>query len=159
MALLFPLDEQLMTVLTVRPSTLKHHGGQISFPGGRRESGETHLETALRECEEEIGISPDVLDVLGPLTPLYIPPSNFCVYPFVASMAERPLYQVQEEEVDTVLEVPVNHLLKPVTRREAAYTLQGQNLMVPYYAVDEHQVWGATAAMLAELLAMLSEHQ
>ncbi len=154
LALLFPLDAVPTLLLTVRRDDLPHHPGQISFPGGQREPRETLREAALCEAREEVGLDPAAVEILGTLTPLYVPPSNFCVYPFVAAAPEAPSLRPQDAEVEAILRVPLPLLLDPTARRREPWTLRGQEVEVPFLYVDGHKVWGATAMMLAELLAL-----
>lgn len=154
--LLYPFQDELHLVLTLRPSNLNHHPGQVSLPGGGREEGDRSLEeTALREAEEELGISLRDAEVLGPLTPLYVPPSHNLVHPFVAYIPYRPLFQPDPVEVAEVVEVPLSTLLDPGIRRMERWERDGLEMVIPYYAVGPHKVWGATAIILAEFLAML----
>ena len=154
--LLYPIQAALHLVLTVRTSALNHHSGQISLPGGGREEGDTSLQaTALREAQEEIGIATDGLELLGPLTPLYVPPSNNVIHPFVAYTPQHPTLHPDPTEVAELLEVPLHLLLDPLTRREEDWIWRGVPLHVPFYAVGHHKVWGATAIVLAEFLALL----
>ena len=154
--LLYPLDEGPHLVLTVRTPDLNHHSGQISLPGGGWEDQDHSLqETALRETEEELGIDTADVEVLGPLTPLYIPPSNNCVYPFVAITSRRPVFHPDPIEVADLLEVPLSLLIDPATRCEEEWVWREAPLHVPFYAVGEHKVWGATAIILAEFLSLL----
>jgi len=154
--ILYPIRTVLHLVLTVRTSDLDHHSGQISLPGGGWEEGDSSLqETALREAQEEIGIATDDLEVFGPLTPLYIPPSNNVIHPFVAHTPQRPTLHPDPREVAELLEVPLHLLLDPATRREEDWIWRGAPLHVPLYAVGQHKVWGATAIVLAEFLALL----
>ncbi|MEE8389654.1 MAG: CoA pyrophosphatase [Anaerolineae bacterium] len=156
--LLYPIHDVLHLVLTVRTSDLNHHSGQISLPGGGREAGDASLqETALREAREEIGIVTGELEELGPLTPLYIPPSHNVIHPFVAHAPQRPAFRPDPREVAELLDVPLRLLLDPATRHEEDWDWRGTTLHVPFYAVnDEHKVWGATAIVLAEFLALLT---
>ena len=158
--LLYPLDGNggaLHLVLTVRTPELFHHSGQVSLPGGGWEEGDDSLEeTALREAQEEIGVVADGLELLGPLTPLYIPPSDNLVHPFVAYAARRPTFEPDPVEVAELLEVPLRLLLDPATLREEDWTWRDAPLHVPFYAVGGHKVWGATAIVLAEFLALLA---
>ncbi len=154
--LLFPEEERPHLLLVVRPSHLKEHGGQIGFPGGRREPNETLQETALREAYEELGLPPDQIELLAPLTPLYIPVSNFCVHPFVGYIASLPTLHPCPEEVEAVLRIPLATLLDPASRRRERWTIRGRTVMVPFFAVQHYRIWGATAMMLAELLALLT---
>lgn len=159
LALLYPrVDEsggdEPVLVLTVRRDTLPDHPGQISFPGGQREPGETLRQTALREAHEEVALDPGLVDVLGALTPLYIPPSGFCVHPFVGVTDRAPRLHPTDAEVGEILHVPLGHLLDPATRVTETWTLRGTRVEVPFYDVDGRTLWGATAMMLAELLAL-----
>lgn len=155
--LLYPYHGELRLVLTRRRDDLNTHAGQMSFPGGQHEPQETLLMTALRETEEEIGISDDSLEVIGELTPLYIPPSDFEVHPFVACYCNgsRPTFSPSPQEVAGIYEVPLRHFFDPSSRGEQPWDFRGQSITVPYYAVKEHKVWGATAMMISELLERL----
>lgn len=157
LALLYPSNGELQLVLTRRRDDLKSHAGQMSFPGGQREAQETLATTALRETEEEIGIPAQSVEVIGQLTPLYIPPSDFEVHPFVAwySNGSRPKFSPNPGEVAEIVEVPLQHLLDPSSRFEQPWDFRGQSITVPYYAVGDHKVWGATAMMISELVERL----
>lgn len=154
--LLYPVGGHLHLVFTVRPAHLDYHAGQVSFPGGGWEEGDASLmETALRETREELGISAEEIEVLGPLTPLYIPPSHNMVHPFVALAPRRPAFQPDSLEVAELLEVPLATFRDPAIRGEDR-TEQGRlEVVIPYYAVRGHKIWGATAIILAEFLALL----
>ncbi len=154
LVLFFPRDGVPTLLLTVRRADLKDHAGQISFPGGSREPNETLRETALREAQEEVGLDPAGLEILGTLTPLYIPPSNFCVHPFVAMTPTAPTFRPQNDEVESILIPSLPHLLDPATRRREPWQLHGRTVEVPFLDVEGHKVWGATAMMLAELLSL-----
>lgn len=155
LVLLYPREEGLNLVLTRRTGQVAHHQDQISFPGGQMDEDESAVETALREAAEEIGLNPDEVQVLGELTPLYIPPSNYCIYPVVAAAARRPEFEPSPHEVAEVLEVPVGHLLDPETIKREKWTLRGTESTVPFYFFQGHKIWGATAMVLAELLDLL----
>lgn len=157
LVLLHPHDGEPAVVLTVRRDHLPDHAGQISFPGGQREPEESLSDTALREAEEEINLSPASVDVLGPLTPLYIPPSNFCVHPFVGHTTSATSLRPTDAEVEQILQVPLAHLLDPATCTSETRRLHGRDVDVPYYDVTGHTVWGATAMMLAEFLAVVRD--
>ena len=148
--------EVLCLVLTRRSETVPNHQGQISFPGGSMEPGETAVAAALREGWEELRIPSTALEVIGELSPLYIPHSGFCIHPVVAYTPKRPAFLPCAEEVVEVIEVPLAHLLDPLTRREETRLIRGEIMHVPFYAIGSHKVWGATAMVLAELLALLT---
>ena len=146
-------DFDLKLVLTKRHTNLSNHGGQISFPGGRQESGESLWQTAKRETLEEVGIEFQNIELLGRLNSVYIPPSDFTVQPFVGWHHGRPGFVRAEEEVDEIIEASVRDLLDPAFLcRGDIESASGMKSNVPYYCVDGHQVWGATAIMLGELI-------
>ena len=146
----------LVLPLTRRTDKLQMHKGQISLPGGAREPQDpTFVQTALRETGEELGIPAGAVDVLGPLTPLFIPVSAFCVYPYVGYARQAVPLQPDANEVAEVIEVSVEHLLDPATRQEEIHWRDNQRFEVPTYRVGDHRVWGATAMILAELLTLL----
>jgi 8-oxo-dGTP pyrophosphatase MutT (NUDIX family) len=155
--LLYPVDGELQLVLTRRRDDLNSHAGQMSFPGGKREGQESLVMTALRETEEEIGLSVASVEVIGELTPLYIPPSDFKVHPFVAyyDNGNRPSFTPNPDEVAEIFEVPLRQLLDPSSRGEQLWDFRGQSITVPYYAVGQHKVWGATAMMISEFAERL----
>jgi 8-oxo-dGTP pyrophosphatase MutT (NUDIX family) len=155
--LLLPQEDDPAVVLTVRREHLPNHAGQISFPGGQREGDESLLDAALREAEEEVALPPSSVRMLGRLTPLYIPPSDFCVHPFVGRPESAPELCPADEEVEQVLRVPLAHLLDPATHSTETRRLGGTDVEVPYYDVAGHMVWGATAMMLAEFLAVVRD--
>ncbi len=154
LVLIYPVDCFATMLLTVRKSDLNQHAGQISFPGGRHEPGESLNATALREAHEETGLDPEKVELLGSLTPLFVPPSNYCVYPFVGAVFHQPILVPEEAEVEQLLHVPMNCLLDPATRKEEPRMLQGTSVSVPYFDIEGHKVWGATAMMLAEWMAI-----
>ena len=149
----------LHIVLTRRTDAVDTHRGQISLPGGSMDAGEDAVTAALREAHEELGVDPACVEVLGQLSPLYIPPSGFCIYPVVAYTPERPAFAASPVEVAEVLEVALNHLLDPETRREEIWPLRGENVRVPFYTVGCHKVWGATAMVLCEFLTLVRRLQ
>jgi 8-oxo-dGTP pyrophosphatase MutT (NUDIX family) len=157
LVLLYPVQGQLTLVLTRRADTLPDHRGQISFPGGVKEPGESFQQAALREACEELGVDPARVRLLGQLSDLYIPPTNFCVRPSVGATDERPPFHPAPDEVAEVIEVPVIHFLAPECRQEEEWIIRGEAAQVPFFRVGEHIVWGATAMILGELVLMLHE--
>lgn len=157
LALLHPRDGIPHLVLTVRRDHLSDHAGQVSFPGGRREGDEPLLFTALREAREEVDIHPDQVEVLGELTPLYIPPTRYCVHPYVGYTRTAADLTPHDLEVEKIVHVPVYDLLDPTNIRREYWTVRGNRVEVPFFDVSGLQVWGATAMMLAELIAILED--
>lgn len=155
--LLFCHNQAWYVTLTRRRADLKAHGGQISFPGGRNEPAETLLTTALRETEEEIGIRAAQIEVLGELAPIYIPPSDFEVHPFVGWIknGRRPLFSPEVAEVDEVLEVPLSQLQNPANFQREPRSVLGRELNIPFFDVNREKVWGGTAVILNEFLERL----
>lgn len=154
LCLLYPHLDGLHVLLTKRPDRLRDHSGQIAFPGGKVDAGETPAAAALRETCEEVGICSDVIRLIGPLTPIYIPPSDFEVHPFIGYAPQRPTFHPNPVEVELVLEPSLRALLDPHTRKQEKRTFPQWPLplTVPYFDVDGHKVWGATAIMLSEFL-------
>ena len=155
--LLYPLDGQLCFPLTKRPESVEYHKGQISLPGGSQENGETLCQTALREAQEEVGVNAACVEVIGQLSQLYVPPSNFCIQPFVGYAAHRPSFQVEAVEVAELIEAPLDALLDPATVRVEDWDLRGGVWSIPFFQFGLHKVWGATAMILSEFVAMLTQ--
>lgn len=157
LALFYPKNKQWHIVLIERESSNPNdrHGGQIGFPGGRYEDADEIMKnTALREAEEEVGVPSSSVEILGPLSDLYIPVSNFLVYPFVGFTTSRPSFIPQLSEVRSILEVPFSSFLDPSNLRKTNMKL-AQNITlrdVPFFSINGKIVWGATAMMLNELL-------
>lgn len=150
--LLYRKEGTVHLILTRRRDDLNAHAGQISFPGGRREPVESLEQAALRETREEVGINPATISILGELTPLYIPPSDYEVHPFVGWHDQAPVFVPQPAEVAEILEVPLELLLDRETRRQETWERSGIRLDVPFYNIGRHKVWGATAMMLSEFV-------
>lgn len=149
--LLFPAARGLSLVLTRRAEHPHDvHSGQISLPGGSQEPGETPLQTALREANEEVGFAGGA-EILGTLMPIYIPPSDFRVVPVVAAVGAHPAWTMDPAEVAEVIESPVADLLDDRLKTVEDWDLRGYRMRVPWYNLQGNQVWGATAIMLSEL--------
>jgi 8-oxo-dGTP pyrophosphatase MutT (NUDIX family) len=155
MLLLYLRQDEPHIVLTRRTSTVLRHKDQIGFPGGQFEGSEDAVRAALRETSEEIGIAQGRIDILGSLTPLFIPPSNFCIYPVVGTAKGPLVFTPEISEVAEILEVPLASLMDPASVRTEGWTLAGQTVDVPFYAFGPHKIWGATAMVLAEFLSLL----
>lgn len=157
--LLHRSEEGWHTVLIQRSANPRdRHGGQVSFPGGSWEEGDGGLaNVALREAEEEVGVPAQQIEILGQLTDLYIPVSNFLVHPFVGILHGTATFSPQPGEVDLVLTPALSTFQTPENRKKTDLTLhQGITLKdVPYFDVDGRVVWGATAMILSEFLELL----
>ncbi len=153
LALFYPDEEEMLQlVLTRRTDNLHGHSGQISFPGGRRDpDDESLIATALRETCEELGICDQTIDILGQLSSIYIPPSNFDVHPTVAVLDSRPAFVPSPAEVAEVIPFPIINLLKTESKAVEDWEFRGQMIPIPFYQIGGHKVWGATAVMLSEL--------
>lgn len=157
--LVYPHDHTVHIALTVRGSQMRNHTGQVSFPGGRVDDGESVEQAALREANEEVGVDPGAIEVLGRLTPLHIPVSRYLLHPVIGCASMRPAFQRAEWEVARIIEAPVSLLHAPGTIKREIRTrvVNGQsiNVDVPFYDIDGEKVWGATAMVLAEFCALL----
>ena len=137
--------------LTERMTYNGVHSGQVSLPGGKFEHGDADLaSTALRECYEEIGVTE--IDILGKLTPLFIPVSNFLVHPYIGvSKIKNPLMKNQEREVKTILRVNIHDLLNDNIIKQGSINVGEMKIKTPWFEVENLKVWGATAMILSEL--------
>jgi len=152
--LIVPVDNRPHIVLTVRSAHVRH-SGQVSLPGGVIESGETLEDAALREAHEEIAFAPGTAQLLGRLTPLDIPVSGFRLHPVVAATANRPNLHPSDDEVARILEVAIDLLLDPRTVKWRPMSRGDLHMNVPAFVVDDVVIWGATAMVLAEFMALL----
>ncbi|MEL6132190.1 MAG: CoA pyrophosphatase [Bacteroidota bacterium] len=155
--LLYPRKSQWHIVLMLRARGDKTHSGEVSFPGGRMEEKDLHPTfTALREADEELAIKADQIEVLGHLSQLYIPVSNFLVYPILAYTNKRPAFEARESEVAEIMEVRMKDLLRPEALRSIPMRLgSGLKIQVPSFEVGPYPIWGATAMILNELLELI----
>ena len=142
-------------LLTVRADTLGRHGGQVSLPGGVVDAGETFEQAALREAHEEVGLSTDLVRVLGALTPLDIPVSGFRLHPIVGVSARRPQLTPAAREVARILEPALDALMAPECVVRARRARDGVTITVPGFHLEGVEIWGATAMVLAEFLSLL----
>jgi 8-oxo-dGTP pyrophosphatase MutT (NUDIX family) len=136
------------------------HSGQIAFPGGKRDADDPDLMyTALREAEEETSIDLTAIDVIGPLSPLYITVSKYLVHPFLAYSRITPQYQRQASEIDEILEIPLNDFRHPDSRQETRIRLDPGIILnhVPSFQIHGQTIWGATAMMMSELLELIED--
>lgn len=151
--LLFTENNELTVCLIKRPAHMKHHASQIALPGGRIEKGETALETAFRETWEEIGVSKNEIEILGNLSELYVEVSRFQIHPFVGWLKEKPVFNIDRNEVEKTILFPLKNLINNFEEIELS-TVKGQ-LKVPCVQFENEIVWGATAMILAEFRDVL----
>ena len=153
--LVFPDQGEAILLLTKRSSTLPQHRGQVSLPGGAVDPGETLEAAALREAHEEVGLDPSTVTIVGRLTPIHIPVSGFLLHPIIGTTAGRPGVRIASGEVDRITDVPVAELADPARRHRTTRVRDGIEFDMPFFDVGGEQVWGATAMVLAEFVAML----
>lgn len=157
--LIYPNDEcELELLLTLRTSGIDH-GGQISFPGGRSEEGESAVETALREANEEVGINMDEVEVVGRLTNLYVNHSNNQVTPIVGYLPEAPELSLDPGEVEEAFSVELDSLIHKKNLTVEDWELGNYSFKVPFWDVHRVPLWGATAMMLNEFLEIYREYK
>ncbi|RTY83402.1 CoA pyrophosphatase [Flavobacterium sp. ZB4P23] len=159
MMLFYPKKDSAHFVLIVRNSYKGVHSAQIAFPGGKYELQDgNYAITALRETHEEVGIHPDKIEIIKPFTQIYIPPSNFMVYPFLGISKEELVFVLEPAEVASIIEIPLSTFLSDAIVIEAKLsTSYANDINVPAFKIEEHIIWGATAMMLSELKDVLKE--
>ncbi|TBN06314.1 CoA pyrophosphatase [Hyunsoonleella flava] len=154
LALFYPNNSnETKFVLMLRKTYKGVHSAQVSFPGGKKESQDKNLEeTALRETFEEVGVPIPDIKVVRPLSQVFIPPSNFCVKPFVGFMDKMPTFIKEESEVEEIIEVKLSDLMNDTNLiSKTIKTSYSANIEVPAFNLNGFTVWGATAMMLSEV--------
>jgi len=157
--LFFHEEDELKMIVIRRSVYVGIHSGQIAFPGGRYEEEDKEVRTtALREIREEIGISEDKIEILGRLSDIYVPPSNFMISVFVGYLAEKPIYQIDKREVDEVIEIPFSEFFNHDTIKEKSFFVNSIKATdnAPYFDVTNAEIWGASAMVISELLDVLN---
>ena len=154
--LLYPDENTIKIPFILRPPYDGMHGGQVAFPGGRMELTDENLfRTALREAQEEVGIRIADVNLIGSLTELYIPISNYLVLPVVGWMNKKPDFYPDPIEVDSILEINYSTLVNPAIVKEEILIVRGAEIQAPLFDVGEHKIWGATAMMISEFLDLI----
>lgn len=158
LCLVYPKNKTLYLAYILRSSKDKRdkHAGQVGFPGGKREEIDTdNLATALREAKEEIGIIPADVEIITHLSELYVPVSNFLIYPFLGFLTYTPIFCIEEREVETLIEIPL-HALTPKNRIKMDIPVRDVVLpQTPCYSINEYTIWGATAMITREIEALI----
>ena len=148
--LLYLADNEIYFFLTKRTDELKHHKGQISLPGGTQEGNEKLIDTALRETQEEIGINKTSISIIGSITPLFVPVTGFMIYPFIGYSLYKLDPKPDPVEVATIFSVNISDLLNKENRTTEQRNISGYDVQVPYFKLNDYQVWGATSMILSE---------
>lgn len=154
--LIYPVNDEVYFPLILRAAYDGVHSGQIAFPGGKYEQTDENLiNTALREAQEEVGIRSDQVKILGTLTEIYIAPSNFLVLPVIGYLPCRPGFLANDREVEAILEVKLDYFCDTDIVKYSKILIPGDVVSTPYYELQGHKIWGATAKMIIELLVIV----
>ena len=159
LVLLYPRGGELTVALIHRADDGGSHSGQVSFPGGGQDPGETLEQTALREAREEVGLDPAAVTILGALTPLYVPVSQNRIHPLVAYAPSRPDFVRDPREVQEIIEEPLAYFLDESSAVEETWHFGTYPVQVPFFPVGRHKLWGATAMVLSELAAAIKNRR
>lgn len=159
MILLYPDNDEFRSALILRTKNNGTHSGQVALPGGKYEKHDVNLiNTALRETHEEIGVDASDVHVLGKLTQLYVPPSNYIIHPIVGYMHKKPAFVTDPGEVQKIIEYMPGDLLKKETIKIKEFKIkEGITFSAPYFDICGYVVWGATAMILSEFAEILKE--
>lgn len=162
MLLLFRNHLNELNTVLIKRTERGVHSGQISFPGGKFEEDDNDFShTAIRETAEELGLENNKISIIGKLSNLYVPPSNFLIHPFVGYYTEVPTFNIQKEEVSSVLICPLFFLQNKDLIKEKSIKLSGSNILIktPCFDFFGHDVWGATAMILGEFVEIYNEFE
>jgi 8-oxo-dGTP pyrophosphatase MutT (NUDIX family) len=155
--LIYPDADEAFFPLIKRPVYAGVHSGQIAFPGGKMELEDKDISyTAVREAWEEVGVLPKDVRLLGQISDLFIPASNFLVSPIIGYTERKPDFVLEIKEVDRIIETPLKQLLNLEIRKQKILEIGGQfKLNTPYFDISNEVVWGATAMILEEFIQVL----
>jgi len=153
----FKRNDENFFPLIKRPMHERKHPGQIALPGGSMEKNETLEMTALREAFEEVGIKPKDVKIIGQMTPLPVPVSNYLIYPFIGTTEIEPNWKLNKKEVDDLIILKFNDLVKSDNGYYEDWKRENNQIRVPIFKIMNTQIWGATAAVLSELIDLSKE--
>jgi len=156
---LFESTNGVEAILTRRSQSLTNHRGEISFPGGRLENGETAVDAALRETHEEIGIPPSEARIMGELNSMATVVSNSHIVPIVASYASAPAFSAVNSEVDRVFSVPLLELARQDTYSQEHWVFSDREFQINFFYLDDETIWGATARILFQVMMLAVKHK
>lgn len=162
LVLLYPKGKKWHVLSVLRSENPNDaHSGQISFPGGKlEESDYSHSDCALRETQEEVGIDPSAIGVIGELSTIYVAASDYLVFPFVGFMTTEPDFEIESSEVTKIIDFPISLLQEDKFKKsKSIMTSFGMLDNVPYYDIYGHTVWGATAMILSEFEQLLADYE
>ena len=148
--LLYLEDNEIHFFLTKRSNELEHHKGQISLPGGTQEENEELTHTALRETQEEIGINKTSISIIGSMTPLFVPVTGFMIHPFIGYSSNKLEPTPDPSEVEAIFSVNISDLLNETNQTMEKRIIRGYDVEVPYFKLNNYEVWGATSMILSE---------
>ena len=148
--LLYIEDNEIHFFLTKRSNELEHHKGQISLPGGTQEENEELTHTALRETQEEIGINKTSISIIGSMTPLFVPVTGFMIHPFIGYSSNKLEPTPDPSEVEAIFSVNISDLLNETNQIIEKRNIRGYDVKVPYFKLNNYEVWGATSMILSE---------
>lgn len=156
---LFESSKGVEAILTRRSQQLKNHRGEISFPGGRLEAGETVIDAALRETQEEIGLAPKVAQIVGELNSMATVVSNSHIVPIVARYPSAPNLRATSSEVDRVFSVPLSDLARSDTYSQEHWVFADREFQINFFYLDDETIWGATARILFQVMMLAVKHR
>ena len=154
---LFQREDGWYFPLIRRPMHEKNHPGQIALPGGAMEKNETLEKTALREAFEEVGIIPSKVEIIGKLTPLPVPVSNYVISPVVGIIEIEPEWKINKDEVEELIILKLDDLINADKGYSEDWNLRGNQVNVPIFKLMDKTIWGATATVLCELIDLIKE--
>ena len=151
---LFEKDGEICFPMIKRPENIKNHPGQIALPGGSKEKEESLEQTALREAQEEIGIDPDKVEIIGKLTPIPVPVSGYLVQTYIGIIDEEPEWKLSKDEVADFFILKLSELIGADNGYYEKWNLRGFDAKVPIFKIGNLKIWGATASVLSEFIEL-----